>query len=98
MRVWAQSLTGRKVSEAQFAPFLKQAWQKSSTQSNAHSEFEACGTQVYPYAYVYPYVICKVNYYGKNGPQVDWIQCITCKKWLHESCTNATDMCDNCIV
>jgi hypothetical protein len=47
MRVWAQSHPGRKVSRAHFAPLLKEAWQKSANQSNAHSGFETCG--IYPY-------------------------------------------------
>jgi hypothetical protein len=212
MRIWAQSHPGRKVSRAQFAPLLKEAWQKPATQSKPHSRFETCGIYPYnpgkipeeaflisdavlpasadgnngPHNYQAPdhgshsgtessgssaplqagnqpqartsfediapvpilaslpkqrkktaalltdkehlnqvkmrqqkatgvgqksyrsntrttatgnendCVVCKVNYYDRNGPQVDWIQCIICMKWLHETCTNATDMCDNC--
>jgi hypothetical protein len=45
--VWAQSHPGHKVSRAQFAVLLKEAWQKSASQANDHSGFETCGT--YPY-------------------------------------------------
>lgn len=39
---------------------------------------------------------CAKNYYDKNGPQVDWIQCVICNKWLHETCTEEENMCNNC--
>jgi hypothetical protein len=47
MSVWAQSHPGRKVSRQQFAPLLKEAWQKYPTQSNAKFGFETC--RIYPY-------------------------------------------------
>ncbi|XP_063221784.1 uncharacterized protein LOC134530668 [Bacillus rossius redtenbacheri] len=26
----------------------------------------------------------------------DWIKCVRCRRWLHENCTNFTDVCNNC--
>lgn len=26
----------------------------------------------------------------------DWIQCIRCSRWLHESCTSYNDVCQGC--
>ncbi|CAH2107507.1 unnamed protein product [Euphydryas editha] len=40
--------------------------------------------------------LCNGNYYDKTGPKVDWIQCIRCKKWVHETCASNPDICDNC--
>uniref|UniRef100_T1IEC7 Zinc finger PHD-type domain-containing protein n=1 Tax=Rhodnius prolixus TaxID=13249 RepID=T1IEC7_RHOPR len=29
---------------------------------------------------------CKGYFYDRKGPKCDWLQCITCKRWLHEIC------------
>lgn len=31
---------------------------------------------------------CKLNYYDKTGPTVDWVQCVRCHDWNHETCTS----------
>lgn len=41
-------------------------------------------------------VNCKGYYYDKNGPKVDWICCVKCKKWLHETCTTSDTTCNKC--
>lgn len=39
---------------------------------------------------------CNRYYYDKKGPHVDWIQCVRCHRWLHETCTSNPDICDDC--
>lgn len=40
---------------------------------------------------------CNRYYYDKKGPHVvDWIQCVRCHRWLHETCTSNSDICDDC--
>ncbi|CAH1971333.1 unnamed protein product [Acanthoscelides obtectus] len=36
------------------------------------------------------------EYYYTTKSKVDWIQCEACSKWLHETCTNHTNMCNLC--
>jgi len=38
---------------------------------------------------------CKENY-EFTKEKVDWIQCIRCKRWLHETCTSFVDVCQIC--
>lgn len=38
---------------------------------------------------------CGENY-NKTTKNDDWIQCITCSRWLHESCLKYQNMCDSC--
>ncbi len=33
------------------------------------------------------YLECEENYYFTKET-IDWINCVKCYKWLHESCTN----------
>ncbi|XP_022816222.1 uncharacterized protein LOC111349354 [Spodoptera litura] len=40
---------------------------------------------------------CGRNYYDKKGPKVDWIQCVRCHNWNHETCTTNPDICDDCL-
>lgn len=40
--------------------------------------------------------VCNGYYHDKKGPKVDWLCCITCKKWLHETCTPYQHQCENC--
>ncbi|KAJ2937617.1 hypothetical protein O0L34_g17873 [Tuta absoluta] len=40
---------------------------------------------------------CKLNYWDKKGPKVDWVKCIRCHKWNHETCTANPDICDDCL-
>lgn len=40
--------------------------------------------------------ICDGFYFDKKGPKVDWICCVVCKKWLHETCASGPNMCDPC--
>lgn len=40
---------------------------------------------------------CNRCYYDKKGPKVDWIQCVRCQRWLHETCTSNPDICDSCL-
>jgi len=37
---------------------------------------------------------CKENY--ELTKEKDWIQCIRCKRWLHETCTSFVDVCQIC--
>jgi hypothetical protein len=46
MSVWAHYHPDHKVLRARFAPLLKEAWQKSTTECNAYSLFETCS--IYP--------------------------------------------------
>lgn len=41
--------------------------------------------------------LCDGHYFDKNGPQVDWLKCIRCHRWVHETCTTNPDICDNCL-
>lgn len=34
--------------------------------------------------------------FEKTKSKVDWIQCVMCKKWLHETCTMYGDYCNQC--
>lgn len=34
--------------------------------------------------------------YSKTDKTCDWIQCVRCKRWLHESCTSYVDVCHRC--
>lgn len=34
--------------------------------------------------------------FEKTKLNVDWIQCVMCKKWLHETCTMYGDYCNQC--
>lgn len=38
---------------------------------------------------------CGEHYYSTQSRD-DWIQCIVCEKWLHESCTMYLNMCNRC--
>lgn len=38
---------------------------------------------------------CLEEYYSTKLP-VDWIQCIDCCGWLHETCTMYNERCNNC--
>lgn len=38
---------------------------------------------------------CEENY-DLTLEKVDWIQCIRCKRWLHETCTSFVDVCQTC--
>jgi len=38
---------------------------------------------------------CEENY-ELIKEKVDWIQCIRCKRWLHETCTSFVDVCQIC--
>ena len=40
---------------------------------------------------------CKGCYMDKKGPKCDWIQCVSCSKWVHEICTPSDRFCDDCI-
>lgn len=40
---------------------------------------------------------CNRCYYDKKGPKVDWIQCVRCHRWLHETCISNPDICDDCL-
>lgn len=40
-------------------------------------------------------VECWEDYYVTKT-KVDWIQCLGCKNWLHESCTMYTNKCNSC--
>lgn len=40
-------------------------------------------------------VECLESYF-QTVENVDWIQCVTCKEWLHETCTMYGDYCNNC--
>ncbi|KAJ8718263.1 hypothetical protein PYW08_002500 [Mythimna loreyi] len=35
--------------------------------------------------------------YKKTKSTADWIQCVMCKKWLHEDCTMYGDYCNKCV-
>ncbi|KAF5280145.1 hypothetical protein FQR65_LT15061 [Abscondita terminalis] len=41
--------------------------------------------------------VCKGYYKDKSGPKVDWICCVGCYKWLHETCTPYSDNCPDCM-
>ncbi|KAK9747282.1 hypothetical protein QE152_g5475 [Popillia japonica] len=34
--------------------------------------------------------------YGQTVKSDDWIQCIRCERWLHETCTKYANFCDLC--
>lgn len=38
---------------------------------------------------------CK-ELYSLTRSSDDWIQCISCKKWLHENCTSYENYCNKC--
>lgn len=38
---------------------------------------------------------CDENYY-KTREKVDWIKCLNCAKWMHESCTMYGNLCNIC--
>lgn len=38
---------------------------------------------------------CGENYYQTKLIE-DWIQCIVCKRWVHENCTEFDDKCHPC--
>lgn len=40
---------------------------------------------------------CNKYYFDKSGPQVDWLQCVRCHRWSHETCISNPDICDNCL-
>ncbi|CAH2108800.1 unnamed protein product [Euphydryas editha] len=40
---------------------------------------------------------CGRSYYDKKGPKVDWIRCVRCHNWNHETCTTNPDICDDCL-
>lgn len=42
-------------------------------------------------------VICNGYYYDKKGPNVEWIQCVRCHRWLHDTCSEIPDMCPECL-
>jgi hypothetical protein len=33
-------------------------------------------------------VVCNGYFYAKDGPKCDWIQFVSCSKWLHEDCSS----------
>lgn len=41
-------------------------------------------------------VECGEHYYSTKSKD-DWIQCIVCNRWLHESCTMYPNMCNRCL-
>lgn len=38
---------------------------------------------------------CKEEY-SQTKKKEDWIECTTCKRWLHEGCTKFLNMCNIC--
>lgn len=37
--------------------------------------------------------VCNGYYFDKNGPKVEWVKCVRCQKWFHETCGNNPDIC-----
>lgn len=40
---------------------------------------------------------CNGYFMDKKGPKCDWIQCVSCSKWVHEICTPSDRFCDDCV-
>lgn len=36
------------------------------------------------------------EYYNETKQKVDWIQCVSCLRWLHEGCSRFEVTCDYC--
>lgn len=41
--------------------------------------------------------VCNGYYFDKKGPKVEWVKCVRCHKWFHETCGDNPDICQKCL-